>query len=238
MGSSQPLKQGPDISLDLKHCLAELNFHWKDEFCGVSLVAMKQMIYTNQALQLQHEPYYAKLIPIIQSSGMGKSRLIDEIGKSHLCITVTLRENGESGYPPGDPEITKFLKEPLKAPKDVLMAHTYMLALLDSIFCYITDWIQNQTYISDEKTLACLWHDMMASRSIWHSPTDFSSDLSTVIAATRSDERKRFCEKVVQDARTTVLELNKNEQWTMFFNNKDEVFSFTLIHSLLEIFYF
>jgi hypothetical protein len=47
---------------------------------------------------------------IVQSSGTGKSRLVDELGGDAFSISFTLRENGASGYPPGDPEVVKFLK--------------------------------------------------------------------------------------------------------------------------------
>ena len=92
-------------------------------------MAMKEMIYRNEVLK--QGPYYAKLISIIQSSGTSKSRLIDEISKSHLYIIVILHENRESEYLSGEPEITKFLKEPLRAPKNILIVHTYILAFLD-----------------------------------------------------------------------------------------------------------
>ena len=52
---------------------------------------------------------YAKTMPIIQSSGTGKSRLLDEISKEFLTMSFVLRHPAEDGYPPGDPEITKIL---------------------------------------------------------------------------------------------------------------------------------
>ncbi|KAF8533710.1 hypothetical protein BDD12DRAFT_898077 [Trichophaea hybrida] len=48
------------------------------------------------------EPYYAQLMPIVQSSGAGKSWLIDEYGKTAVRIVFTLRIGDQSGYPPGD----------------------------------------------------------------------------------------------------------------------------------------
>lgn len=53
--------------------------------------------------------YYSKTIPIIQSSGTGKSRLLDEISKELLTIPFVLRYRGSYGYPPGDTEVTEFL---------------------------------------------------------------------------------------------------------------------------------
>lgn len=224
LASGLPPSQKKRIPPEIEDIISLLNSHWKDKFCGGSLAALKERILKHEMETCdQGFKYYAKLIPIIQSSGMGKSRLIDEIGKSHLCITVTLRENGESGYPPGDPEITKFLKEPLHAPEDVLLAHSYMLALLDSIFGFLMDWIEGHAGNSDEQTLAKQWYDLMAPKPILQYPSDHR-DLSTVIAATRSVARKDFCEKVVEGAHKTLRELQKDDQWTMFFKNYHEVF--------------
>jgi hypothetical protein len=39
---------------------------------------------------------YARLLAIVQSSGMGKSRMIDELSKSYFVIPLNLRD-GESG---------------------------------------------------------------------------------------------------------------------------------------------
>lgn len=48
-------------------------------------------------------------MPIVQSSGAGKSRLMDHYGKTHLGVVYTLRVYDQSGYPPGDPEITELM---------------------------------------------------------------------------------------------------------------------------------
>ena len=39
---------------------------------------------------------YARILAIVQSSGMGKSRMIDELSKKHFVIPLNLR-NGDSG---------------------------------------------------------------------------------------------------------------------------------------------
>jgi hypothetical protein len=53
--------------------------------------------------------HYAKYMPIVQSSGAGKSRLVDEYGKRAVAIIFTLRRGQQGGYPPGDIEVTEFL---------------------------------------------------------------------------------------------------------------------------------
>ena len=57
------------------------------------------------------DDYYPKAFDIIQSSGTGKSWLVSELGKHVLSVCFVLRKPGETGFPPGDPEIFSFLME-------------------------------------------------------------------------------------------------------------------------------
>ena len=41
--------------------------------------------------------YYAPYCSIVQSSGTGKSRCIDELGKEHLVVPMSLRRPGTRG---------------------------------------------------------------------------------------------------------------------------------------------
>ena len=43
--------------------------------------------------------FYVKYSAIIQSSGMGKSRAVDEMSKFHFVISVNLRELDSTGIP-------------------------------------------------------------------------------------------------------------------------------------------
>ena len=73
-------------------------------------------------------------MPIIQSSGTGKFRLVDELRKEALAISFTLRDNGETGYPPGDTEVTKYLKA--GAHDEELVKHARVIALFGASFTY------------------------------------------------------------------------------------------------------
>ncbi|KAH9977334.1 hypothetical protein BGW80DRAFT_1443580 [Lactifluus volemus] len=52
--------------------------------------------------QIKSSHRYARYCSIVQSSGMGKSRLLDEFAKEHFVIPVNLRESGTRGFPPPD----------------------------------------------------------------------------------------------------------------------------------------
>ncbi|KAF8236900.1 hypothetical protein L208DRAFT_594211 [Tricholoma matsutake] len=52
---------------------------------------------------------YAHFCSVVQSSGMGKSRTVDELGKEHFSILINLRDARSTGYPPADHEVGNFL---------------------------------------------------------------------------------------------------------------------------------
>lgn len=53
--------------------------------------------------------HYSRTLAIVQSSGLGKSRLIHEFSIKHIGVTFTLRSREETSYPLGDIEVTTFL---------------------------------------------------------------------------------------------------------------------------------
>lgn len=79
---------------------------------------------------------YAKVMPVVQSSGAGKSRLIDRYGINKLGVIFTFRTGFHSGYPPGDPEILQLLDGTLalnsksKGPTE----HASVVSLPGSVF--------------------------------------------------------------------------------------------------------
>ena len=57
-----------------------LHKDWNNKFSGGSLDILRNLILARED-DFDRINYYAKTIPIIQSSGTGKSRLLDEISK-------------------------------------------------------------------------------------------------------------------------------------------------------------
>jgi hypothetical protein len=43
---------------------------------------------------------YARIMPIVQSSGMGKSRMVDEFSKDHFVIPFNLRDGDQGDFRP------------------------------------------------------------------------------------------------------------------------------------------
>ncbi|KAH9015441.1 hypothetical protein EDB83DRAFT_2321310 [Lactarius deliciosus] len=52
---------------------------------------------------------YGRYCSIVQSSGMGKSRLLDKFSKNFFLIPINLRASTDQGYPPADSEVRNFL---------------------------------------------------------------------------------------------------------------------------------
>jgi hypothetical protein len=82
---------------------------WRHNFYGDAITAF-QWVVENAEKNFDMDSDYAKFIPIIQSSGMGKSRLIDQYASPTVGIVFTLRYGMQTGYPPGDIEITNLLR--------------------------------------------------------------------------------------------------------------------------------
>lgn len=73
--------------------------------------------------------HYAKVIPIVQSSGIGKLKLLDQCSLLRLGIVFTLRLHGQTGFPPGDLEVTDLLRDSAAESRS---QHTTMVAFLSS----------------------------------------------------------------------------------------------------------
>ena len=94
---------------NISSVLRDLRKDWNNEYFPPSLVALQDLVQRYQ--QLPVNSYYARTLVFVQSSGMGKSRLVDSFGEVCPMINFILREEGTTGFPPADPEILSFLRE-------------------------------------------------------------------------------------------------------------------------------
>jgi hypothetical protein len=69
---------------------------WNTEYRGGSAQSLLQLIddVHNQPVERR----YAKVVPMIQSSGTGKSKTVDEIAKTRILFPLCLREDIGVGY--------------------------------------------------------------------------------------------------------------------------------------------
>ena len=83
-----------------------LRKHWADEFAGNALDALVSRLKLAQANFLENEKssqcaengLYSNSFDVFQSSGMGKSRLVSELGKKMMTISFVLRYPGQTGF--------------------------------------------------------------------------------------------------------------------------------------------
>ncbi|KAM6501265.1 hypothetical protein JOM56_004279 [Amanita muscaria] len=92
---------------------------------------------------------YARYASIIQSSGMGKSRMIDELSKKHLVLPVNLRPSSDKGFPAADVEVRDFLTvDETEKDKIYRRSHAFLIAL----FTITIGYLQNiDQHITDEQ---------------------------------------------------------------------------------------
>jgi hypothetical protein len=107
--------------------LTDLHNHWNGKYHGLSVSALKERLAGFEAQAAQDcNRYYSKSFPLIQSSGVGKSRLAWELSKEMMAITFILRPTDYTRYPPGDFEVFGFL---LGATSSIEI-HSAMIAIL------------------------------------------------------------------------------------------------------------
>ncbi|KAG6849106.1 hypothetical protein H0H93_011282 [Arthromyces matolae] len=94
----------------------------------------------------EQRKHYGKVIPIVQSSGTGKSRVVAEVGKDHYVLSVCFRDirnleyDPNKGWPPHDVSACQFFVEdvhnlnaPNFTPKGEEMAGAFLGALLEVV---------------------------------------------------------------------------------------------------------
>ncbi|KIL61974.1 hypothetical protein M378DRAFT_166310 [Amanita muscaria Koide BX008] len=112
------------------------------------------------ALKARHDiKLYANVIPVIQSSGTGKSRMLTETGKTLFTLPFCAREEGAIGWPPADNNIRDYL---MRSPDSQFSMETHIIfiAFLAAIFAEMEDVLKSFG-TQDIDTLRQKWHTYM-----------------------------------------------------------------------------
>ncbi|KAI9445343.1 hypothetical protein H4582DRAFT_910849 [Lactarius indigo] len=113
---------------------------WTANFVGKGpLRALKKHVKE----QMTRGKAYARYCSIVQSSGMGKSRLLDEFSKEHFLIPINLRPKDGEGFPPADDEVRDFLTSSRVYKNNNMGESSYMRAcyFLEALFCIAAETI-------------------------------------------------------------------------------------------------
>lgn len=85
---------------------------WNAEFQGETLSKLKKHIERCELLlESKHQKIYSNTIMLIGPLGVGKSRVVKELAREQFVVPVVLRGSDDTGYPPRDPEISKYMLE-------------------------------------------------------------------------------------------------------------------------------
>ncbi|KAI0255367.1 hypothetical protein BJV78DRAFT_1279535 [Lactifluus subvellereus] len=130
-GKSQILRRGSAPTNRFGYLAAELS--WNASFVDQAVL---KALESHISQQMDQEHTYARFCSIVQSSGMGKSRLLDEFSKSHFLIPINLRPEGTKGFPPPDIAVRNFLtqydqKDPEIQRRSYSRASHFLLSLFD-----------------------------------------------------------------------------------------------------------
>lgn len=192
------------------------------------------MLERNEEISKVDWGYYSKSISIIQSSGMGKSRLAAELGLIVFSITFTFRNDRDGGYPPGDYEVLQFLQPPGRRAvdiKDRVDIHSRVASVLAYSLCYgkkfrfgfgcvlnnaycfpVNEWLDSVNYLHGVAPgdLARLWHEQQ-------------NQTNGTTPGGRSEAKKKFCTHVLENAAVFRQQFNKDAEWTSFICSDEQV---------------
>ena len=90
------------------------------------------------------ENYY-NYLPVVQSSGYGKTRSICELAKSHPLIYICFRDKGSTGYPPATPKSDIMLKEIKEATNITVAEEMAKIWLKSMIFVFYEMKLESST---------------------------------------------------------------------------------------------
>ncbi|KAF8533047.1 hypothetical protein BDD12DRAFT_529365 [Trichophaea hybrida] len=213
----------PEASIFRRNMEVEyLSQHWGDDFQGRALEAFMEKLKTPMTNTTGSEcNYYSKSFDILQSSGMGKSRLVREMGFRMLVISFALRRPDDTGFPPCDPEIFNFLNQGNGT--DMKDTHTRALSLLGGLVQALSQWMNNafskdlSTVTDEEKWSMILkaWNSQVCENP----EMDMDGDIITQDVDYRNEPRQKFCETIVANAeniRQSLHQLNFN--WKKNYN--------------------
>ena len=140
---------------------------------------------------------YAKGLPVVQSSGTGKSRVLTEVcldfvlvcyfvqklyqvGKHIFTLLICLSKQGDPGYPPGDPKVVEYFNALSKTNDLSYSTHIAVASFLAAAHTTMLLWLkraQDENNLHGQDLLN-YWHGIME-------PTE------------EREERNKFYEEVV-----------------------------------------
>ena len=209
---------------------------WSRDFTGDTTTRFQDFLEKSES-NFNSNKHYTKVIAVVQSSGAGKSRLMDELSKRSVGIVFTLRFGDQSGYPPGDIEVTKLLLNSVSRIVTAIesIEHTTCVALLsaaieESMGSSLCSKLQRTDQLVVSATFKefkgkrfefpLYFHDKMAAPPLAKpAETDPKNPVISAqgFSSIRSEFRKKFCERIVRKASVLVKAFEDDDDWKKIF---------------------
>ncbi|KAF8332102.1 uncharacterized protein EI90DRAFT_925368 [Cantharellus anzutake] len=121
---------------------------WTEAFMGTAPQALKA--YIDMHTVPPRDDVYGHFCAIVQSSGMGKSRLVDEFSRTNVVIPMNLRPLGTTGFPPADTSVRQYFSShgPFITQHK---SNRLWLCLLKALFSETANVIKGMTFDSHGK---------------------------------------------------------------------------------------
>ncbi|KAF8536756.1 hypothetical protein BDD12DRAFT_889430 [Trichophaea hybrida] len=189
----------------------DLSRAWNSEYSHGGTASIFRSVLKASEDNFEPGTHYAKVIAIVQSSGVGKSRMVDQLSKEIPAIVYTLRKPLQTGYPPGDPEILQFLLESTSTSSRRGIEHAGSVALLSASILEIKKLVDEYT-----KQNSAASKDRNREDKSTEDAKDRLSPASS-FSKHRSPRRVRFCQAVRALAETVRNDFAQDKDWARIF---------------------
>ncbi|THH04459.1 hypothetical protein EW145_g5506, partial [Phellinidium pouzarii] len=109
---------------------------WRENYAGKAQHEL--LAYMRDYMDKRNEgKNYARYTTVIQSSGMGKSRMIDELAKIVFVIPLCLRSS-DKGFPPPDDNVRDYITDKY----DEAIVNIRSVAFLGALMDHTYTWVQ------------------------------------------------------------------------------------------------
>ena len=139
--------------------LNTLHDKWTGDYLPESLSALRDEIRRNEQRIADGSKIYSKTLLLVQSTGMGKSRLADKFGETCPMINFTLGREDFKCYPPVDKEVRSFLCKNMPEEVKTKVLHTPRKKKLSSK--HLPEQSETEQYYENLATM--LWNHTRAA---------------------------------------------------------------------------
>ncbi|KAF8637023.1 hypothetical protein AX17_003092 [Amanita inopinata Kibby_2008] len=135
---------------------------------------------------------YGRFLSVVQSSGTGKSRMIDELSKEHIVIPINLRGPRSTGFPPGDMNVSEYILGPSSEGQTQIRYQSFLTALFEVTATYLKEIDEHlSTVASEEECQAMPFAEklrlLMTTGETYHTPGSLRQEFYTEVIE-RADE--------------------------------------------------